>query len=88
VGHAIIMLPLVRRGDEGLERRVASSPSPQQYIYIYTYIYGALGSILLQEAPAKSDRTWTDVRPDYSHTIYNNVSAIISSCLFSRSQFP
>jgi hypothetical protein len=23
------MLPLVRRGDEGLERRVASSPSPQ-----------------------------------------------------------
>jgi hypothetical protein len=29
VGHAFIMLPLVRRGDEGLERRVASSPSPQ-----------------------------------------------------------
>jgi hypothetical protein len=29
VGHAVIMLPLVRRGDEGLERRVASSPSPQ-----------------------------------------------------------
>jgi hypothetical protein len=30
VGHAVIMLPLERRGDEGLERRVASSPSPQQ----------------------------------------------------------
>jgi hypothetical protein len=30
VAHAVIMLPLVRRGDEGLERRVASSPSPQQ----------------------------------------------------------
>jgi hypothetical protein len=29
VGHAVIMLLLVRRGDEGLERRVASSPSPQ-----------------------------------------------------------
>jgi hypothetical protein len=29
VGHAVIMLPLVRRGDEGLERRVASSPLPQ-----------------------------------------------------------
>jgi hypothetical protein len=29
VDHAVIMLPLVRRGDEGLERRVASSPSPQ-----------------------------------------------------------
>jgi hypothetical protein len=30
VGHAVIMLPLVRQGDEGLDRRVASSPSPQQ----------------------------------------------------------
>jgi hypothetical protein len=29
VYHAVIMLPLVWRGDEGLERRVASSPSPQ-----------------------------------------------------------
>jgi hypothetical protein len=29
VGNAVIMLSLVRRGDEGLERRVASSPSPQ-----------------------------------------------------------
>jgi hypothetical protein len=29
VGHAVIMLLLVRRGDEGLERRLASSPSPQ-----------------------------------------------------------
>jgi hypothetical protein len=29
VGYTVNMLPLVRRGDEGLERRVASSPSPQ-----------------------------------------------------------
>jgi hypothetical protein len=29
VGHAVIMLLLVRQGDEGLERRVVSSPSPQ-----------------------------------------------------------
>jgi hypothetical protein len=29
VGHAVILLPLVERGDEGLERRVVSSPSPQ-----------------------------------------------------------
>jgi hypothetical protein len=32
VDHAVIMLPLVRRGDEGLERRVASSPSPQHLL--------------------------------------------------------
>jgi hypothetical protein len=25
----VILLPLVQRGDEGLERRVASPPSPQ-----------------------------------------------------------
>jgi hypothetical protein len=31
VGHAVILPSLVQRGDEGLERRVASSPSPQQY---------------------------------------------------------
>jgi hypothetical protein len=30
VGHAVVLPPLVQRGDEGLERRVASSPSPQQ----------------------------------------------------------
>jgi hypothetical protein len=29
VGHAVILPPMVQRGDEGLERRVASSPSPQ-----------------------------------------------------------
>jgi hypothetical protein len=29
VGHAVILPSLVQRGDEGLERRVASSPSPQ-----------------------------------------------------------
>jgi hypothetical protein len=29
VDHAVVMLPLVRRGEKGLERRVASSPSPQ-----------------------------------------------------------
>jgi hypothetical protein len=29
VGHAVILLPLGQRGDEGLERRVVSSPSPQ-----------------------------------------------------------
>jgi hypothetical protein len=27
--HAVILPPMVQRGGEGLERRVASSPSPQ-----------------------------------------------------------
>ena len=29
MGHAVILPPLVQRGDQGLERRVASAPSPQ-----------------------------------------------------------
>jgi hypothetical protein len=32
VGHAVIMLPMVRRGDEGLERKVASSLSPHVFM--------------------------------------------------------
>jgi hypothetical protein len=34
VGHAVILPPLVQQGDEGLEGRVASSPSPQ-HILLY-----------------------------------------------------
>jgi hypothetical protein len=30
VVHVVILPPMVQRGGEGLERRVASSPSPQQ----------------------------------------------------------
>jgi hypothetical protein len=29
VVHAVVLPPMVQRGGEGLERRVASSPSPQ-----------------------------------------------------------
>jgi hypothetical protein len=39
VGHAVIMLPLVRRGDEGLERRVASSPSPRHTARVSSHTF-------------------------------------------------
>jgi hypothetical protein len=50
VGHAVILLPMVQRGHEGLERRVAPSPSPQQAVSPF----GA-GVLLGCDAPSEAE---------------------------------
>jgi hypothetical protein len=52
----VILPPLVQRGDEGLERRIASSPSPQHLVHFKKF--GNRPSTQLYEVPASGNKSY------------------------------